>query len=319
MLIEILLMIVGIGLLIKGADFLIEGSSSLAEKLGVPKLVVGLTIVAFGTSLPELFVNIFASINKQSDVVLGNIIGSNISNIALILGLTAIIIGSIKIKKSTIWREIPYSLFATILLLGLSVGFLATNGVVSLVDGIILLSFFLLFLYYVSILIKNHKKIPEHKKSKISSISNSKLILMITGGLIALFFGGKWTVNGAVSIAHYFGISEFVISATIIAIGTSLPELVTTITATRKGSFDMAVGNLIGSNIFNILFILGISATINPIIVPSYIIMDIICLILITALMFVFMFIGKKHTIERKEGIILILLYVAYVIFIILR
>lgn len=320
MILEIFLMVIGIGLLIKGADFLVDGSSLLAEKFGVSKLVVGLTIVAFGTSLPELFINIFASINHQSEIVLGNIIGSNISNIALILALTTIIIGSIKIKQSTIWREIPYSIFATLLLMILSIKCISSDNIISLTDGIILLLFLGLFLYYVFNLIKNFKansKVINTEKK--NNDSNFKLSLMILGGLIALFIGSKWTVNGTVIIAQYFGISEFVISATIIAIGTSLPELVTTVTATRKGSFDMAVGNLVGSNIFNILFIIGVSAIISNVIVPTYIIIDMIFLLFVTSLMFIFMFTGKKHHIDRTEGIILLALYVLYIFFILNR
>jgi len=314
--IEYLLFAAGLILLVKGADFLVDGSTSLAKRLGIPTLVIGLTMVAFGTSLPETFVNIFAALKGTADISFGNIIGSNMANILLILGLCAILT-PLKVKHSTVWKEIPFSFLAAAMLFILADIAIIEHGQNFLfrVDGLVFLGFFIIFLYYVFEMAKKEKQdtlVVPHKHSKLA------ITAMIIGGLIALFLGGRWTVQGAVYIAQQIGISEYVISATIIAVGTSLPELMTSIIAARKNEIDLAVGNVVGSNIFNIFFVMGITALIAPLQVPN-IITDLILLLIATFLLFIFMFIGTKHTLKRWQGITFIIFYAAYITFILIR
>ncbi|NCN51839.1 calcium/sodium antiporter [archaeon] len=319
--IEYILFVLGIFLLIKGADYLVEGSSSLAKKLGVPTLVIGLTIVAFGTSIPELVVNVLASIKGSGEVAFGNIIGSSMANLLLILGIAAIIT-NLKIQRSTIWKEIPFSFLAVLILLIFSSVFLLDNLKINSLlrtEGIILLFFFALFIYYVVGLVKKNKENLEDKKIEVIAHPYWIISLMILGGLVGLYFGGKWTVDGAVSIARTFGLSEFLISATIIAIGTSLPELFTTIVATRKKDIDLAVGNIVGSNIFNVFWILGVTSVIKPIPFPNFISVDLLILLFATLLLFIFMFVGKKHELDRWQGILFLILYISYLAFLIVR
>jgi len=319
--IEYILFVLGIFLLIKGADYLVEGSSSLAKKLGVPTLVIGLTIVAFGTSIPELVVNVLASIKGLGEVAFGNIIGSSMANLLLILGIAAIIT-NLKIQRSTIWKEIPFSFLAVLILLIFSSVFLLDNLKINSLlrtEGIILLFFFALFIYYVVGLVKKNKENLEDKKIEVIAHPYWIISLMILGGLVGLYFGGKWTVDGAVSIARTFGLSEFLISATIIAIGTSLPELFTTIVATRKKDIDLAVGNIVGSNIFNVFWILGVTSVIKPIPFPNFISVDLLILLFATLLLFIFMFVGKKHELDRWQGILFLILYISYLAFLIVR
>ena len=318
---EYILFVIGIFLLLKGADYLVDGSSSLAKKFKISNLVIGLTIVAFGTSIPELVVNIIASLKGNGDIAFGNIVGSNIANILLILGITATIT-SLKIQHSTTWKEIPFSLLAAIVLFifasAMMLDKLALNSI-SRSEGIILLLFFTIFLYYVFELAKKNKNQMEDKKLEIKKISSAKIFLYILVGLVALYIGGKWTVEGAVALARLIGLSEYFISLTIVAVGTSLPELFTSVKAAIKGNSDLAVGNIVGSNIFNIFWILGVSAIIIPISFPAFAIIDLSILLGTSFLLFLFMFIGKKHELERWQGIIFILLYAAYIVYLILR
>ncbi len=342
-----ILFVLGFILLIKGADLLIEGSSALARKFGISSIVIGLTVVAFGTSVPELVINLFSAIQGNTDVALGNIIGSNICNILLILGLTAVIF-PLDVKVATAWKEIPFSLFATLLLFILCNDALfdgARESFLSRGDGIVMFSFFGVFLYYVIEMALKHKEelpitVPENKFSdKTADIGPQKnkeaesgikavekkepggtlIFFMIIGGLTALVFGGKWVVDGAVIIAKKFGMSEFLISATVLAVGSSLPELVTSLVAAYKKEPDITVGNIIGSNIFNIFWILGITALIRPIPVTVGINVDLIFLMVATLYLFLFMFVGKKYKIERWQGIIMFVLYVFYLAYIIIR
>lgn len=249
----------------------------------------------------------------------GNIIGSNIANILLVLGIVAIIC-PIKVKHSTVWKEIPFALLAVIVLFIVSNYLLIDKiNITSLtrVSGLVMLCFFGIFIYYTIELAKRNKAQLEDKKMEIVRSKNYTIFLMILVGLVALYFGGKWVVEGAVFIAQQFGLSEFLISATVVAIGTSLPELVTGITAARKKDVDLAIGNSVGSNIFNIFWILGITALIAPVIIPSFINLDM--LILATFLLFLFLFIGKRHELERWQGILFLILYLAYIVFIIIR
>jgi len=323
--IEYILLAFGIAFLIKGADFLVEGSSSLAKKLGISSLVIGLTVMAFGTSMPELVVNVISAINGTGDIAFGNILGSNMANILLILGLTAFIT-TLDVQYSTTWKEIPFSFLAILVLLVFSSIFLLDDlNINSLLrmEGIILILFFAVFLYYVFESARKSKKLnnikPNTKKTKIKMYSNPVIFLLILGGSIGLYLGGKWTVEGAVTIAQGFGLSEFLISATVIAIGTSLPELITSVTAAMRKNVDLAVGNIVGSNIFNIFWVLGLTSIITPIPFPQFIISDLLILLFVTFLLFIFMFIGRKHQLEKWQGGLFVILYVAYIAFLIIR
>jgi len=318
---EYILFVVGIFLLIKGADYLVDGSSSLAKKLKVPTLVIGLTIVAFGTSMPELVVNILSAIRGSGDIAFGNIVGSNIANILLILGITGVI-RNLKVQHSTTWKEIPFSLLAVVVLLVFANTLtLDKLNITSLLrfEGIILILFFAIFLHYVFELARRNRSRVEDKKIDIKKHSGLMIFLMIFGGLVALYFGGKWTVDGAISFARIFGLSEYFIGLTIVAVGTSLPELFTSIIAAKKGDADLAIGNVVGSNIFNIFWILGVTAMILPISLPIFANVDLLILLGTTILLFMFIFVGKKHELERWQGAIFILLYIAYIYYLIFR
>lgn len=312
-----ILFIVGFFLLIKGADLMVDGASSIAKKLRIPSIVIGLTIVAFGTSAPEFIVNIFASFQGSTEIAIGNILGSNIANILLILGISATIY-PIVAKKNTVLKEIPLSLLA-IIALGLMANDKLIDGAsfsaISRIDGFILLLFFIIFLYYTfSIATSSKEKISED----IEVFSNSKSILFIILGLIGLTIGGKWIVDGAIKIAEIFKISESLIGLTVVAIGTSLPELATSAIAAYKKQSDIAIGNVVGSNIFNIFWILGASAVIRPLPFNSNSNPDIIMTIIASLILFIAMFIGKKLTIQRWQGILMILLYIAYMVFLVM-
>ncbi|HLC95784.1 MAG TPA: calcium/sodium antiporter [Candidatus Nanoarchaeia archaeon] len=316
--IEYLSLIIGLALLYKGADWLVEGASALAKRLGISALVIGLTIVAFGTSMPELIVNIFASIQGKADVSFGNIIGSNIFNILFILGIAGLLT-PLTVQKSTVRKEIPLGMVAVIVLFIMSNKALFNSNfqnTLTKTDGIILLLFFALFLLYIFNLLKHSAK---NETLDIKKYSSLKLFFLITGGLIALFIGGKFTVDGAVSIARQLGVSELLISATIIAGGTSLPELVTSIVAAIRKEMDISVGNIVGSNIFNIFFIMGISVVIAPLPAPLGINMDFLVLGITTLLLYLFMYSGKRHTLDRWEAAIFLLLYAAYTTLVIYR
>ncbi|MFA0821651.1 MAG: calcium/sodium antiporter [Methanomethylovorans sp.] len=316
--IDYIFILIGLAFLYKGADWFVEGASALAKHFGISSLVIGLTVVAFGTSMPELVVNVFASIQGNSDVSFGNIVGSNIINLLLILGLTGSIAPLI-VQKSTVWKEIPFALLAVLVLATMSNKIMLANGsgnILTRVDGIILLFFFSIFLYYIFETIKNG---TNGSSDNIKEKSLTKISFMLISGFIFLVLGGKMTVDSAVSIARQMGISEFLISSTIVAAGTSLPELVTSIAAALKKEMDISVGNILGSNIFNIFFIMGVSAIISPLTVPIGINVDLIVLAIGTLLFFVFMFTGEKHKFERWEALIFLLIYVGYTLFIINR
>jgi cation:H+ antiporter len=317
--IEYIMLIIGLFLLVKGADYLIDGSSSLAHKYGVSSLFIGLTVLAFGTSLPELVVNIIAAFKNSGEIAFGNIIGSNMSNILLGLGISSLII-TLKISKSTIKKEIPFSIIAVLLLIIFSEVFLLFgHGIdrLSKFEGLILISGFVYFMYYVVKMAKSDMKVAENFKADVKKNSNLKIWIMIIGGLVALYLGGQWTVNNAIIVAKNFGMSEFFISATIIAIGTSLPEIITCIMAALKKDLDMVAGNIIGSNIFNILWILGITALITPVAIPTKLILDLVILLFVSLLLFFFVYRSKQ--INKTHGIIFILLYILYIVFLFYR
>ena len=318
MVLNILLLLVGFALLIKGADFLVLGSSALARKYNVSELVIGLTIVSFGTSAPEMVVNLVSSFKGYNDVAFGNIIGSNIFNLFFILGITAMIY-PISLQRSTIIKEIPYSIIAAVVLLLLANDHLYSEERVNQVnfpDALILLVFFLLFLFYVFKNMKNDNPdiAVEHKE-----YSMLKILLLIIGGLAGLVFGGNLSVNNGVEIARAAGMSERVIGLTIMAIGTSLPEVATSAVAAYRRNSDIAIGNVVGSNIFNILFILGISGLVNPLPYQLGFNTDITVLIGGTFLLLFFTYTGKKAVLERWEGIILFTFYIGYTLFLIFQ
>lgn len=313
-----LLLILGFGLLVKGADFLVDGSSSLAKRLKVSDLAIGLTIVAFGTSAPELIVNIMASFGNQPEIAIGNVLGSNIANILLILGITAIIY-PLSIQRGTIFKEIPFALLA-VLMVGIMANDMIVDGLtfssLTRSDGLALLGFFIIFLYYTFGIAKVNNGVPEtHTKPLSLPIS----IVMVLGGLGLLVVGGRWVVNGAVDIATAMGVSTSLIGLTIVAVGTSLPELATSAIAAYKKKPDIAVGNVVGSNIFNIFFILGISAVIKPLPFSPLSNIDIFVTMGATILLFLAMFVGKKHHLERWQGVMFLLLYAAYIVYLVLR
>lgn len=314
-----ILFLVGFFILIKGADLLVGGSASIAKKLKIPSIVIGLTIVSFGTSAPEFIVNIFASINGNTEIAIGNILGSNIANILLILGISAIIYPLVT-KKNTVYKEIPLSLLAACL-----VGVMANDFLIDKVsysgltrtDGIALLAFFIIFLYYtfgISKITGEAEDVPGEK-----NLTYLKATFFIIAGLTGLIFGGKWIVEGAVKMAEYFNVSEALIGLTIVAIGTSLPELATSAVAAYKKQTDIAIGNVVGSNIFNIFWILGVSSLIRPLPFSSSNNPDILMTILASAVLFGIMFIGKKHTIERWQGGMMVAIYIGYIVFLILK
>lgn len=311
-----ILFVVGFVLLISGANLLVEGSASIAKKLNISSIVIGLTIVAFGTSAPELIVNIFASVQGNTEIAIGNILGSNIVNILLILGISAIIY-PLATKENTVWKEIPLSLLAAILV-GVMVNDLLIDGGtfsgLTRIDGIVFIAFFIIFLYYTFGI---SKVSGENTDLEIKEMSYMKSSLYIVGGLLGLVFGGKWIVDGAIKIAEGFNVSQSLIGLTVVAIGTSLPELATSAVAAYKKQSDIAIGNVVGSNIFNIFWILGLSAVINPLPFSKDSVIDIIMTIVASLILFLIMFIGKKHTVERWQGVIMILIYIGYVAYLI--
>ncbi len=313
-----ILFFAGFFILIKGADLLVDGSASIAKKLKISSIVIGLTIVAFGTSAPEFVVNIFASINGNTEIAIGNILGSNIANILLILGISAIVFPLVT-KKNTVWKEIPLSLLAAILL-GVMANDIFIDGDLfsglTRIDGIVFLAFFIIFLYYTFGI---SKVTGEADEIDIKKLSSGKSTIYIIAGFLGLVLGGKWIVDGAVSIAQFFNVSQSLIGLTIVAVGTSLPELATSVIAARKKQADIAIGNVVGSNIFNIFWILGFSALIRPLPFLASSNLDIIITILASAILFIIMFVGKKHIIERWQGFIMILIYFSYIAFLIIK
>lgn len=308
MIIPFILIIVGFASLIYGANWLVNGASSLAKKHNVSDLIIGLTIVSFGTSAPELVVNSLASYDGFSDIVFGNIIGSNNFNLFIVLGVTALVY-PIAVQPSTAWKEIPISLFVTILLFAFANNFFANqNTDISRADGAIMLLAFLFFLYYLFLQVKKSK--PE--VIDYEPMSNFKIWGLIIIGLGGLMLGGKLVVDNGVDIATQLGVSQKVIGLTIIAAGTSLPELVTSVVAAVKKNSDIAIGNIVGSNIFNILFILPVSALIHPIEYNTDFNQDLLILIGGTAFLIIAMVLGKKKRIDRWEAVILLGFYLFY-------
>lgn len=316
--INTVLFFIGFAFLIKGADWLVSGASSLASRLGVSALVIGLTIVAFGTSAPELTVNLLASVQGNTDIAIGNIIGSNIANILLILGISAIIY-PLAVQKGTVWREIPFALLAVLVVGVMANDALfdgASSSALSRIDGIVLMFFFIIFLYYIFSI---SKSVTNDSDETVEVLSITKSLIMISGGLVGLVIGGKWIVDGAVLFATQLGVSEALIGLTVVAIGTSLPELATSAVAAYKKNVDIAVGNVVGSNIFNIFWILGVSSSISPLPFSTKLSFDVWVVIITTIVLFLALFVGKKHVIERWQGGLFVGFYIMYIVFLVIR
>ncbi|MFA7489785.1 MAG: calcium/sodium antiporter [Mariniphaga sp.] len=306
---SILLLSLGLLILIKGADWLVAGASALAKKFHVSDLVIGLTIVAFGTSAPELVVNVIASSHDFNDIVLGNILGSNIANLFLILGITGIIYPLV-VQSSTTWREIPLSLLAAVMLYLLAHNFfISDNLVISRIDGLLLLFLFGGFMVYVFRLSKSDQTPNE---VVVSEMTPFRMYAFIIIGLAGLILGGRMVVDHAVNIATLLGWSEKIIGFTIVAIGTSLPELATSVVAAIRKNTNIAMGNIIGSNIFNIFLVLAVSSLVSPVDYNPVFNTDVFLLIIGTILLFIAMFIGEKKKLDRWEAIILLMIYIGY-------
>ena len=308
----IILLILGFVLVIKGADLLVTGGSSLARRLHVSDLAIGLTVVAFGTSLPELAVNVAASIKGSSEIAITNALGSNVANIFLILGISSVIF-PLTVTKGTVWKEIPLS-FLAVMVLGILTGDHLIDGQadssLTRIDGMILLCFFIIFIYYSAGIAKETSAMAEASSEKTYSLRIS--LIYIFAGLVVLIIGGKSIVEGAISAASRLNISESIIGATIVAIGTSIPELATSAVAAFRKNPDIAVGNVVGSNIFNIFFILGLSAVIKPLPIQSSEIVHIIAALVGSVVLFLCMFTGKRKILDRWEGALLIVGYLVY-------
>lgn len=305
---DIILVIVGFIFLIKGADIFVDGASSTAQNFKVPKMLIGLTIVAFGTSAPEFAVSMSALAYGNTDMVLGNVIGSNILNILLILGIAAVI-KPIKVKDETVKKELPLTLLISTLLVVVFLDVKLANQLSNQItrsDGIVLLLFFSIFIYYLITLVLQKRDKVEKPKFKIG-----QSIFLVIVGLMAIIVGSNMVVNSASSIAKLLGLSERVISLSIIAFGTSLPELVTTIVSSKKGEQDLLVGNIIGSNIFNICIVLGVPVSIYGSITPiNFNVIDLIMLILSALIIYIFS--CTKKTVSKTEGVIMLFLFIIY-------
>lgn len=307
------LLIVGFVVLILGADWLVSGASGLAKRLNVPDLVIGLTVVAFGTSAPELMVNLMAAFNNESEIALTNILGSNTINTFIILGISALIY-PIKSQKSSRQYEIPWSMFAGLIILVMGTecfGLCGGDAIISRLDGVVLLLIFSLFMYYTLKMAKNN---TENQEEGFLPMKIWKAVLLIAVGLVALVVGGKVIVINAVSIAQAFGVSQAVIGVTVVALGTSLPELATSAIAAFKKNPDLAIGNVIGSNIFNVFFVLGISAVIRPL--PSYsnLWIDASLAALGSLLLLLFVSTNRHKELKRWQGAFFLACYGVYLI-----
>lgn len=304
----LVLMILGLIILVKGADLFVDGSASIARRLLIPNIVIGLTLVAFGTSAPEAAVSIKASLDEANGIALGNVVGSNLFNLMFILGITAII-KPVSIHVNSLKKELPFMLLVTLMML-----FLAFEGngdlIFSRYDGFVMLSMFGMYLYSMLAIMKKDEQNIEVDYKEVSLFKSIGLSAL---GILMIILGADWTVKGAVWMAELLGVSDLIIGLTIIAAGTSLPELVTSIVAAKKGESDIAIGNIIGSNIFNILFVLGASSSIEPIGLTKDGVMDIVILLGVSGFCFILMFTGK--TVNRKEGIALLGLYILYMIY----
>lgn len=310
------LILVGFVLLIKGADYFVDGASAIAKTFKIPTLVIGLTIVAFGTSAPEAAVSITSAIQGQNAIAMGNVVGSNIFNLLMVVGVSAFIC-PFSVKKSILLKEFPFVLLSGIVLLVISFDTAlqgSAQNILTRGDGIILLLFFGIFMYYLIAMAITSK---DDDCEDIEEMPLKKSILLSIIGIIGIVFGGKIVVDSASAIAIQWGMSETLVGLTIVAIGTSLPELVTSVVAAKKNQSDIALGNVIGSNMFNAFFILGISATIHPIEIGASVITDLVVLLIVTLITYAFAISKKK--VNKMEGATLVIIYIIYMAYIIMR
>jgi len=305
---QLVLLVVGFVMLIKGADWFVDGASGIAEKFGIPQLVIGLTIVAMGTSAPEAAVSITAAIKGSADITIGNIVGSNILNVLIILGITSVIT-TVAVQKSTVKVELPFMIGVSAVLLACGL----TGNVISRFEGVILWVLFLIYLAYLFYVAKNGKE--EQQKQRQESII--KLILTGVIGMLLIIVGSDVTVDAATALATIFGMSERFIGLTIVALGTSLPELVTSVIAAKKGKADIAIGNIVGSNIFNILFVVGVTALIVPVPFVAEFFIDGIVTIASAVLLWVCIF--RKQQLERRDGILMLIGYGIYFAYLLVK
>jgi cation:H+ antiporter len=306
--IELVLLVVGFVMLMNGADWFVEGASKLADKFGIPQLVIGLTIVAMGTSLPEAAVSISAAFKGSADITIGNVLGSNIMNVLVILGLTGVIC-AVPVKKSTIRIEIPFTIFITVLLavLGLK------DNQITRGEGVILWAFMIIYLLYLLYMAKHGQALEDEDDGKV--IPLWKMLLMILAGGVMIVWGSDITVDAATALARIFGMSERFIGLTIVAFGTSLPELVTSVTAATRGKTDIAIGNIVGSNIFNILFVVGTTALITPVAYRTGFMIDSIAAV--AAVLMLLIFLIPKNKLGKIGGAVMLVAYAAYFVYLI--
>lgn len=322
-----ILLVIGFVLLIKGADIFVSGASNISKRLGIPSVIVGLTIVSLGTSAPELAVSAISAIKGNNEIAVGNVLGSNLFNTLVVLGVTTIIM-TLTIKKSEIKRDFTINILATTILLFLTFTTIlgGRDNYISRIDGVVLLIGCISYITYLVLSVKRGKVSSENIQEElavesVSEISIFKSIIKLVIGIAGIVIGGQVVVDSATNIATSLGMSEKLVGLTIVAIGTSLPELVTSVVAALKGEKDIALGNILGSNIFNILLIIGLSSAISPIAVSSNLIFDFIFLIVVTLIIGIMIFVNKKEekNFGKKEGVILVAFYVFYMAYIIIR
>lgn len=308
--VQLALLVVGFLMLVKGADWFVEGSSKIADKFGIPQLVIGLTIVAMGTSAPEAAVSITSALKGSAEITIGNVLGSNILNVLIILGLTAFIC-VIPVQRSTVRYEIPFAIGVSVLLgvLGLM------DGWVSFMDGVILWAFFLAYLAYLLWSAKHGNDDGEEIPQLEEKDTIPRLLFLIVVGMALVVWGADLTVDAATALAEMFGVSQRFIGLTIVALGTSLPELVTSVTAGIKGKTDIAVGNIVGSNIFNILFVVGTASLITPVVYSSSFMVD--SIITVASMALLWLCVCRDRKISRTGGVIMLVSYLAYFIYLV--
>ena len=307
--IQVVLLLVGFVFLIKGSDFFVDGASSIASLLKIPTIIVGLTIVALGTSAPEAAVSITSSLTGSNAMAVSNVIGSNLFNILMVIGISALL-GDLLMEKSVLNKDLPFLVIITLIF----AGFIIIGWDITSLEGIILLVILIGYIFY---LVRSTRKSSDANKVEEAKLSLPKSIIFIIVGLAGIVLGGDLVVDSASAIAMALGMSETLVGLTIVAIGTSLPELVTSITALKKGENQLVIGNVIGSNIFNILFVLGASSAISAIPLDSTMLIDVVFMVIVTVICFIF---GKtQDKFDKKEGIILVTLFIIYMAFAILR
>ena len=318
MIVSCLFLLAGFFILLKGADLFVDGAAQLARGINVSPMAVGLTLVAFGTSAPELFVNISAGISDNTDIALGNVVGSNIANILLVLGISALV-RPLTVSKGTVWKTIPFSLLAAVMLWILASDVYIDGAVRSMItrsDGLVLLGFFAIFIVYTASIAAPVSGLPTINPAPADSAV--RMAMKLTIGFFGLLFGGRWIVDSAVILGDYLAIPRAVMGLTVVAVGTSLPELTTSVMAARRGDVEIAVGNVVGSNIFNVFFILGVSAVLRPLPFNPAANVDMGVMMAAGILLFVFMFTGRVRIMDRWEGALALLIYLLYIVYLLL-